>query len=135
MNDGSQAEPLRHRLHHEPERGDVVRRRQRVRVAEVDLVLPVRHLVVRRLDLEPHLLEVVHDPAPRILAEIDRREIEVGADVVRLGGRLAVRPPLEHEELGFHPRVHREAELGGVRDHTLQRTARIACERASRRAC
>jgi hypothetical protein len=31
--------------------------RERVGVAEIDLVLPVRHLVMRRLDLEAHLLE------------------------------------------------------------------------------
>ena len=79
-----QPEPLRDVLHHEPERRDVVGRRERVGVAEVDLVLAVRHLVVRRLHLESHLLEVVHDRAPRILAEVHRREIEVRADVVRL---------------------------------------------------
>ena len=121
-------EPLRHRLHDETEGRDVVGRRERVGVAEVDLVLAVRHFVVRRLHLEPHLLEVVHDRAPRILAEIHRREVEVRADVVRLRRRLAVRPALEHEELGFHPRVHREAELGRVGDHALQRAARIARE-------
>ena len=109
MNDASKPELLRHVLHDEPERRDVVRRLQRVGVAEVDLVLAVRDLVVRRLDLESHLLEHVHDRAPRVLAEVHRREIEVRADVVRLGRRLAVRPALEHEELGFHPRVHRVA--------------------------
>jgi hypothetical protein len=49
---------------------DVVRRLQRVGVPEVDLVLPVRDLVVRRLDLEPHPLEHVDHRAPGILAEV-----------------------------------------------------------------
>jgi len=38
------------------ERRDVVRGRERVVVLEVDLVLPLRDLVVGRLDLEAHLL-------------------------------------------------------------------------------
>ena len=93
MNDATQPELLRDVLHDEPERRDVVGGRQRVGVAEVDLVLAVRDLVVRRLDLEPHLLEHVHDRAPRILAEVRRREVEVAADVVRDRRRLAVRRP------------------------------------------
>ena len=71
-------------LHDEPERRDVVGRLERVGIPEVDLVLAVRDFVVRRLDLESHLLEHVHHRAPRILAEVGRREIEVAADVVRV---------------------------------------------------
>ena len=89
MNDASKPELLRDVLHDEPERRDVVGRRQRVGVAEVDLVLAVRDLVVRRLHLEPHLLEHVDDRAPRVLAEVRGREIEVAADVVRRRRRLA----------------------------------------------
>ena len=121
-----QPELLRDVLHHEAERRDVVGGRQRVRIAEIDLVLPVRDLVVRRLHLEPHLLEHVDDRAPRVLAEIGRREIEVAADVVRRRRRLARRARLEQEELGLHPRVHHEAHLRRPRDLPLEHGARIA---------
>ena len=120
--------PQRHVLHHEPEGADVVRRRQHIVVAEVDLVLAGGDFVMRGLDVEPHRLEREHDLAAHVLALIDRRQVEVAARVVRLGGRLAV-APLEQEELGLGPRVHREAALGGQRDHALQRGARAAGER------
>ena len=104
-----QAVSVRHVLHDEAERADVVRGDQRVVVAEVDFVLARRHLVMRRLDVKSHLLERQHDLAADVLAEIDRRQIEVAAGVVRLGRRLAVRTALEQEELGLGPGVHREA--------------------------
>ena len=82
---------LRHVLHHEAERADVVGGDQRVVVAEIDLVLAGRDLVVRGLDVKAHLLERQDDLAADVLAEIDRRQIEVAARVVRLGRRLAGR--------------------------------------------
>ena len=81
---------------------------QHIVVAEVDLVLTRRHLVMRRFDLEAHRLEREHDLAADVLAEIDRREIEVAGRVVRLGGRHAVLR-LEEEELRFRARVHHVA--------------------------
>ena len=91
MNDASKPELRRDVLHDEAERRDVVGRLQRVGIAEVDLVLAVRHLVVRRLDLEAHPLEHVDHRAPRIFAEVGGREVEVAADVVRRRARLAAR--------------------------------------------
>ncbi len=129
MNDATQPELPRHVLHHEPERRDVVRRLERVGVPEVDLVLAVCDLVVRRLDLEAHLLENVHHRPPRILAEICRREVEIAADVVGDRRRLALGTWLEHEELGFHPRVHRVAHLRGTRDLPLERRPWVTVER------
>ena len=111
---------MRHVLHDEAERADVVGGRQHVVVAEVDLVLAGRDLVMRGLDVEAHLLEREDDLAAHVLAEIDRRQVEVAAGVVRLGRRLAV-APLEQEELGLGAGVHREAPLGGERDDALQR--------------
>ena len=46
--------------------------------------------VMRRLDVESHLLERQHDLAPDVLTQIDGREVEVAAGVVRFGRRLAV---------------------------------------------
>ena len=119
-------------LHDEAEGADVVRRRQHVVVAEIDLVLAGRDFVMRGFDVKPHLLEREHDLAAHVLAEIDRREIEVSGGVVRFGGGLAV-AALEEEELRLWSRLHREAALGGHGDHPLQRGARTAGERASRR--
>ena len=65
-----QAVVLRDLLDHEAEGDDVVGGGHGVGVLEVDLVLARRHLVVRRLDLEPHRLEHLDDVAPRLLAEV-----------------------------------------------------------------
>ena len=131
---GEQAELLGDVFHHEPKGGDVVGRRQRVGIAEIDLVLAVRHFMVRGLDLEAHPLQDIHDRAPRVLAEVHRRKVEVAADVVRVRARTAVDRPFEHEELRFHSRVHREPELLRPCDLTLERRAWIASEgRAIRR--
>ena len=51
-------------------------------------MLAVRDLVVRRLDLEAHLLERDYDRATRVLAAVRRGEVEVAADVVRRGRGL-----------------------------------------------
>ena len=80
---------LRDVLDDEAERADVVGGDQHVVVAEVDLVLARRHLVVRGLDLEAHRLEREDDLAADVLAEIDRREVEVAGGVVRFGRRAA----------------------------------------------
>ena len=84
-----QSELRRDVLHDEAERRDVVGRLERVGIAEVDLVLAVRHFVMRRLDLEPHALERVDHRAARVFAEVRGREIEVAADVVRVRRSLA----------------------------------------------
>src|SRR5205814_1879066 len=115
-------------LHDEPKGGDVVRRLQRFSISEIDLMLAVSNLMMRRLDLEPHLFEDTDDRAPCVFPEIGRSEIEVRSDVVRGRGWCFVRPRLEHEELGFHTRVHREARLGGSRDGFLENATRISGE-------
>ena len=78
------------RLDHQPERDQVVGGRERVGVAEVDLVLADRDLVVGGLELEAHLLERDLDVAPAVLAAVDRRDVEVRRGVVRVDGRVAV---------------------------------------------
>src|SRR5256714_3345549 len=115
-------------LHDEPEGGDVVRGLQRLSISEIDLVLAMGYFMMRRLDLEPHLFEDTDDRAARIFPEIGRSKIEVRSDVVRGRRRSFVRPRLEHEELGFHSRVHREAGLGGTRDDFLENSTRITGE-------
>src|SRR5688500_9326087 len=103
----------------ETESRDVVRGLERVRIAEVDLMLAMGDLMVRCLYLESHLLENIHDRAACVFTEIDRCEVEVGADIVGHRRRLPVRPYLEHEKFGFHSRVHRrEAKVAGASELT-----------------
>ena len=80
---------------HEPVGHDRVGHRQRVRVAQVDLVLAGRGLVVAERDADAHLLQGQHRLAAQVGARVERREVEVAAGVERLG---AVRPA-EVEEL------------------------------------
>ena len=98
-------------------------------MAEVDLVLADRHLVVGGLDVEPHLLERDLDVAPAVLAPVDRRDVEVRRRVVRVDGRVAVGVELEEEELGLGADVHGVAQVGGLLEHAPQVRARIAGER------
>ena len=118
----------RHVLHDEPEGADVVGGGQHVVVAEVDFMLTPRRLVMRRLDLEAHLLEHQDDLPPDVLALVDRREIEVPRRVVRLGGRLVV-AGLEEEEFRLRPGAHGVPTLLGFGDGPLERLPRTSRKR------
>ena len=65
---------------------------------------------VRGLDLESHLLGRDDDVPPRLLSAVHRRQVEVGALVVRVDDRLAVGVAAKQEELGLRARDHRVAE-------------------------
>ena len=92
-------------------------------------MLARRHLVVRRLHLEPHLDQLLDDDPADLLALVHRAEVEVAAEVVRAGGGRAVGRLLEQEELRLASRHHREAELPGPGDLALERVAGTAGER------
>ena len=91
-------------LDHDAVGHEVVGHRQRVGVAQVDLVLAGRDLVVAELDADPHGLQRVDRLAPEVVLQLVGGVVEVPALVQR---RRVVRP-LEQEEL--HLRVHVEAE-------------------------
>jgi hypothetical protein len=115
-------------LDHEPERRDVVRRRQHVVVAEIDFVLAGRDLVVRGFHMEAHRLERQHDLAPDVLAHVDRAQVEVAGAVVRFGGGNAVLG-LKEKELRFRSGVQRVALRRRKGDHFFQTGARVAGKR------
>ena len=75
-------------------------------------MLAGRYLVMRRLDVHAHLLEREDDLAADVLAEIDRRKVEVAGRVVGFDGRPSVAAQ-EQEELGLRPGLHRQAAIGG----------------------
>ncbi len=58
---------------------DAVGHGQRVRVAQVDLVLGRRDLVVAGLDADAHLLEREHGLAAQVAGAVERRQVEVAA--------------------------------------------------------
>ena len=64
-------------LDHHPERHQVVGRGQRVGVAQVDLLLTGRALVVGELHRDAHLLQHGDRPAAEVAAQALRRVVEV----------------------------------------------------------
>ena len=81
-------------LHHVPERHDVVGGGERVGVAQVDLLLAGRALVVAELHRDAHRLEHRDRVAPEVVADAVRDVVEVAALVDRhrrLPGRRAGR--------------------------------------------
>jgi len=87
------------------EGADVVRRRERVVVFEVDLVLAPGNLVVARFDLEAHILEAVDDVTSNVAREVFRCEVEIAAVVARLRRCTSLLVFFEEEELRFGCRV------------------------------
>ena len=80
---GVHAVLVRDLLHDEPERHDVVGHRERVGVAQVDLVLARRVLVVGVLDRDAHRLERVDRLLAEVAGDVGRGEVEVRRRVER----------------------------------------------------
>src|SRR5690606_9372587 len=113
-------------LHRQAERHDVVRHGEGIRVADDDLVLRRRHLVVAVLHRDPHHLQGI-DRAPAVLlGHVERGQVEVAAAVEdpRFGARV-----LEVEELQFGSDVERVTEGGRLVEVALQDPAGVAPER------
>ncbi len=119
----------RHFLHHQPERHDVVGGGQRVRVAQVDLLLPGRALVVAVLHRDAHGLQHRDRGAPEVVCDAVRRVIVVAAGVDRPRPGAWFRPFPEQEELDLGVRVEGEAELRGPGQVALEHPARVRVRR------
>ena len=77
-------------LHDEPHRHHRVGHRQRVGVAQVDLVLARRVLVLAVLDRDAHVLEGEHRALAQVAGQVGDRQLEVRAVVERRGGGARV---------------------------------------------
>jgi hypothetical protein len=113
--------------HHEPERHDAVGHRERVGVAQVDLVLARRVLVEAVLDGDAHRLECLDGALAQRAGHVRGGEVEVGALVERDRRPVAVRG--EIEELQLRRDVEREAPFAGLVEVAAQHLAGIALER------
>ena len=63
----------RHLLHDQPIGHRVVRHRQRIGVAQIDLVLARRHFVMAVFDADAHLLERQHRLPAQVAGDVERR--------------------------------------------------------------
>ena len=119
-------------LHHEPERHHAVGHRQRVGVAQVDLLLARGVLVEAVLDRDAELLELADRLLAQVAGGVVGGQVEEAA-VVERARRLAGLGLLEVEELDVGGDVEREPALVGGPHVAPQHLARIALERRRRR--
>ena len=116
-------------LDHVAERHHVVGHRQRVGVAQVDLLLAGRALVVAELHRDAHLLQRV-DGVP---AEVGRRVVHGLVEVAAVVGghrhRAVVRAGLQQEELDLGVHVAGEAEVAGLGELAAQHVPRVGPRR------
>jgi hypothetical protein len=119
----------RHFLDHQAERHDVVRRGQRVGVAQVDLLLPGRALVVAVLHRDAHRLQHLDRGAPEIVRDEVRCVVEVAAGVDRLRRHPRLGLLLEQEELDLRVDVEGEPEVGGPAQRALEHPPRVGVGR------
>jgi hypothetical protein len=102
--------------------------RQRVGVAQVDLVLARGILVLRVLDRNPHVLECEHGSLPEVRGEVGDSELEVRPPVERYGGSRR-RSISEVEVLDLRSRVERETPPSCLLERPAQHVAGAALER------
>ena len=131
---GEDALLQRHLLDDRPEGHDVVGGRQRVGVAQVDLVLARRALVVAELDRDAHGLEHRDRGAAEVVAVAVRHVVEVAGLVDRLGALARDPALLEEEELDLGVGVEGEALVGRLGQRALEHVPRVGHARACRRA-
>ena len=128
MNDGEGALLARHLLDHHAGGHDGVGHGERVGVAQVDLVLAPRILVLGVLDGDAHLLEHEHRAPAQVARQVGHREVEVGARVEadRAPGGVGVG---EVEELHLGGGEEGVARGTGPLERASQGVARVALER------
>ena len=110
----------RHLLDDGAERHDVVGRRQRVGVAQIDLVLAGPALVVAELDGDAEVLQHPDRAPAEIVGGAARDVVEVPGRVDRLGTLRSEGRGLQQVELDLGMRVEREARVGRLGERALE---------------
>ena len=126
---GVHAELVGDLLHDQAERHDVVGHRERVGVAQVDLVLARAVLVEAVLDRDAHRLERDDRLAAQVAHHVELGEVEEAGGVERHRRRVG---RLEEEELHLRRGVEGEALVAGALEVALQHVAGVALERLLR---
>ena len=108
-----------------PQRHDVVGHRQGVGVAQVDLLLAGRDLVVAELHRDAHGLQREDRLAAEVVGDVVRGQVEVAAGVGRLGRRAVGRQVLQQEELDLGVGVEGEPHVGGLGQRPAQHVPRV----------
>ena len=121
----------RHLTDDDTEGHDVVGHRQRVGIAQVDLVLAGGPLVVTELHRDAHLLQHGDRVTPEIRACPQGRVIEVTTVVQRLGRIAGVVWPLQQVELDLRVRVEGKAHVGSLVHGAFEHVARICPARGA----
>jgi hypothetical protein len=119
----------RNLLDHIPERHHVVGHRQRVGVAQVDLLLTRSALVVAELHRDAHLLERVDGVAAEVRGRIVHGLVEVAAVVRGHRRRAVVRAGMQQEELDLRVHVAGEPEVAGLGQLAAQYVPRVGPRR------
>ena len=114
-----------------PEGHDVVGGRERVGVAQVDLVLAGGALVVAELHRDAHRLEHGDGGPAEVVAVAVRHVVEVAGLVDRLGPLARGPALLEQEELDLGVGVEGEALVGGLGERPLQHVPRVGDARGA----
>ena len=125
---GCQAVSHRHGIDDSLKGHGVIRRRQGIGIAKVDLVLPGALLMVRALRPYPHLLQRQADLPPHILALVLRRDVHVPCVVVGDVGRFTVFVPAEEIELHLRAEGETDAQCFRVRHRLTQQRAAVGLE-------
>ena len=97
---------------------------------EVNLVLSLCNLVMRRLNSIAHFLKCKADISTAILTVIDRIKVKIACFVACLQGRNAILIQLEKEEFTFRSYVKAVAHFSRLVNNLLEHVSRIALKRS-----
>mgnify|MGYP001086109461 CR=1 FL=1 len=117
------------RAHGRLEGHGVIRRLERTRVLEINLVLPRSMLVVAAFRDDAHVFQRQANIPADVLALVQRRDVKIAAYVQRNAGRVAVLVGLEQVELALAADVADKAHGAGTLDDGLQVAAAVALKR------
>ena len=136
------ADRLRDLLRHEAQKDEAVGHRERVRVAEVELVLPSPALLIVREEAPAELLHVLRDGFEEGVRLGGERQVVAGVGTLearpRDGPQRAVVALAQHEELGLDAEIESKPHVRGALEGALeQRCAGLlgTARRGSRGRC